>query len=85
MGLSLTRTAGQAVLIDGRIRIRVVEIRGGKVRLNIEAPSMEIWREDEPPLFEPTCLTPGGITAKVVDKTNPRPQTGGSTAQRQCP
>ena len=36
--LVLSRKSGDAVLIDGDIKIKVIEVRGGVVRLGIEAP-----------------------------------------------
>ncbi len=45
--LVLTRKAGEAILIGRDIRITVAEIRGGQVRLGIEAPlNLPIVRED---------------------------------------
>lgn len=36
--LILTRRVGEAVIIDNRIEIRVLGIKGSQVRLGIEAP-----------------------------------------------
>lgn len=36
--LVLTRTVGEELVIDGRIRVRVAEIKGGRIKLAIEAP-----------------------------------------------
>ncbi len=36
--LVLSRKKNESIIIDGRIRITVVEVRGDKVRLGIEAP-----------------------------------------------
>lgn len=45
--LILTRRAGEAILIDGGIRIIVLGTEGGGVRLGIEAPtSIGIVREE---------------------------------------
>ncbi len=45
--LVLTRRVGEAILIDGNIRIAVVSLRGKQVRLGIEAPSsVAIHREE---------------------------------------
>jgi carbon storage regulator len=37
--LVLSRRRGEAIVIDGNIRVRIVEIDGNRVRLGIEAPS----------------------------------------------
>ena len=37
--LVLTRQVGEEIVIDGNIRVRVVAVNGGKVRLGIVAPS----------------------------------------------
>jgi carbon storage regulator len=37
--LVLTRRVGETIVIDGRIRVIVSEVRGDKVRIGIEAPS----------------------------------------------
>lgn len=37
--LVLSRRAGETIIIDGNIRVRVVSVRGSKVRLGIEAPN----------------------------------------------
>jgi carbon storage regulator len=45
--LILTRRAGEAILIDGGVRIVVLGTDGGGVRLGIEAPqSVGIMREE---------------------------------------
>lgn len=36
--LILTRKVGEAIVIDGQITIKVLEIKGGQIRLGIEAP-----------------------------------------------
>jgi carbon storage regulator len=43
--LVLSRHENESIVIDGRIRITVVEIRGHQIRLGIEAPrDVEVWR-----------------------------------------
>jgi carbon storage regulator len=37
--LVLTRKAGEQIVIDGDIRIEVLEVQGNRVRLGIKAPS----------------------------------------------
>lgn len=45
--LVLSRHENEAIVIDGRIKVTVVEIRGGKIRLGIEAPpEIPVWREE---------------------------------------
>jgi carbon storage regulator len=36
--LLLTRKAGDQIVIDGRIIVKVIDIQGGRVQLGIEAP-----------------------------------------------
>jgi carbon storage regulator len=45
--LVLTRKLNQSILIDGDIRVMVVELHGNQVRLGIDAPkSVRILREE---------------------------------------
>ena len=45
--LVLTRKRGEEIVIDGYIRIRVLDVRGSKVRLGIDAPgSMSVLRRE---------------------------------------
>jgi carbon storage regulator len=45
--LVLSRHENEAIVIDGHIKITVVEIRGNKIRLGIEAPKdIAVWREE---------------------------------------
>lgn len=37
--LVLTRRLGEQIVIDGHIRIVVLETKGGKVRIGVEAPA----------------------------------------------
>jgi carbon storage regulator len=36
--LVLTRSVGEELVIDGRIRVRVADIKGGRIKLAVEAP-----------------------------------------------
>jgi carbon storage regulator len=45
--LVLTRKEGEAVVIDGDIRIRVLEVKGGQVKLGIDAPLNITVHRDE--------------------------------------
>jgi carbon storage regulator len=61
MMLVLTRKRGEEIVIDGCIRIRVLEIKGGKVRLGIDAPgSMSVLRRELLPGPKPFDPAPEG-------------------------
>ena len=55
--LLLTRKAGDAIVIDGRIVVKVVDIQGGRVQLGIEAPK-EVKIEAAAPPETPTTVSP---------------------------
>jgi carbon storage regulator len=45
--LVLSRKLGQSIIINGNVRVTVVSIRGGQIRLGIEAPnSVKVFREE---------------------------------------
>jgi carbon storage regulator len=45
--LRITRRAGERVIVGGEVVIEVLEVRGGTVRLGIDAPrSVSIYREE---------------------------------------
>lgn len=45
--LALTRKKNEAIIIDGKIEIKILEVVGDKVKLGISAPrEMEIYREE---------------------------------------
>jgi carbon storage regulator len=53
--LVLSRKPGTQLLLDGEIRITVLEIRGGEVKIGIEAPaSVRVVREDARAAAAPT-------------------------------
>ena len=37
--LILTRKAGETVVIDGNIKVTIIAIRGGQVRIGVDAPA----------------------------------------------
>lgn len=51
--LVLSRKAGESIVIDGGIEVKVVEIRNGRVRLGFSAPpDVNIRREE----LRPNCV-----------------------------
>lgn len=45
--LKLDRHSGEAIIIDGDIVVRVMEINGNQVKLGIKAPDeVDVWREE---------------------------------------
>jgi len=45
--LVLSRRIGERIVIDDKITVIVVDIRGGQIRLGIEAPKeIPVWREE---------------------------------------
>ncbi len=45
--LVLSRYKNEAIVIDGQIKVTIVEIRGDRIRLGIEAPrEVAVWREE---------------------------------------
>ncbi len=45
--LILTRKIGEAIAIDENIKVRLLEIKGGQVKLGVEAPSeVAVHREE---------------------------------------
>ena len=45
--LVLTRKVGSSIVIDGKIKIQVVQVKGRQVRLGIEAPKeTKVHREE---------------------------------------
>ncbi len=45
--LVLTRRLGETIVIDGNIRVTVLDVRGERVRLGIEAPAnVPVYREE---------------------------------------
>lgn len=50
-GLVLSRKEGEAIIINNDVRVTVIEVRGNKVRLGVDAPKElpvhreEIWLE----------------------------------------
>lgn len=47
--LVLTRAVGEELVIAGNIRVRVAEVKGGRIRLAVEAPREVTIRRQELP------------------------------------
>jgi carbon storage regulator len=67
--LVLSQKIGQAIQISGGIRVTVLRIRNGQVRLGIEAPdSVEILRDDAKSR-QPQHNIPGAEVAPEYQQT----------------
>jgi carbon storage regulator len=45
--LILTRKIGQSIIIDGDIKVKLLDVKGDSIRIGIEAPKeVEIYREE---------------------------------------
>ena len=56
--LVLTRTIGEEIVIDGNIRVKICEVKGGRVKLAIEAPrDVKIRREEMAAIVEKIALS----------------------------
>ena len=70
--LVLSRKQGEQLVIDGRITITVVEIRGDKVRLAFDAPGevaihrQEVWQRIQASQLEPQALPLGQHVADCL-------------------
>ncbi len=77
--LVLTRKRGEEIVIDGCIRIRVLDVKGSKVRLGIDAPgSMSVLRRELLPGPKPFDPVPDG--EKSLGEACPLPPASRSMA-----
>jgi carbon storage regulator len=67
--LVLTRKPGEEILIGDNIRLTVVRIDGGKVRLGIAAPASVPVRRQEICALQPSERVPFSATAMSRDAT----------------
>jgi carbon storage regulator len=45
--LVLTRKVDETIIIDGRIKVTIIGIRGQNIRVGVEAPQeIPVWREE---------------------------------------
>jgi len=53
--LVLTRKKDETIVLDGRITVKVLHVKGSTIRLGIEAPrEVPVRRGELEPLFDPT-------------------------------
>jgi carbon storage regulator len=63
--LVLSRRLGEEIVIDGNIRVTVVEMKGGQVRLGIVAPrSVSVLRRE----LRDRCPAPADVECVVTDQ-----------------
>lgn len=72
--LILSRKPGESIVIDGRIRVKIVRVEGDVIKIGIEAPIDvpvhrqevydEIQRNNQQALVGPTSPLPKLVTAK---------------------
>ena len=69
--LVLSRKAGETIVIDGTVRVTVVAVRGGRVRLGVQAPAdVPVHRAEVPARRGPIMATPAyAALGAVVDVT----------------
>ncbi len=66
--LVLSRKEGQAIVIDGDIKITLIAIRGNQVRIGIDAPSsVQVLREELCAAL-PACTKNGPMPAPSVGR-----------------
>ncbi len=76
--LVLTRKSGESVVIDGNIKLTVVQIAPGRVKIGIEAPShvtidrSEVAARKEADAAEPTAVV-GNILHNRIASRIPAP------------
>ncbi len=60
--LVLSRKLGEEIMIDGQIRVTVLKVQGGRVRIGIDAPeSVRVLRKElreHRPVLERSSATP---------------------------
>jgi carbon storage regulator len=81
--LILSRKPGETVVIDGRIRVKVIRVEGDVVKIGIEAPAdISIHRQevyDEIQRSNQEAATPDSPVVPKLPKRNQR-KTGGTSS-----
>jgi carbon storage regulator len=64
--LVLTRKAHEAIVVDGQVEITVLQVKGNRIRLGIQAPSSVSIRRGELPALPAAQLDgPGRAAASL--------------------
>jgi carbon storage regulator len=85
--LVLTRKSGESIFIDGKIKVSVIEVKGGAVKLGIEAPDHVLVYRGE--IFEKIleenkkAATSGISDLDELVGLLPKRETGNKTIRRQ--
>jgi carbon storage regulator len=82
--LILSRREGETIVIDGTIRVTVIEVRGDQVRIGIEAPrSVSVHREEVFDQISQSNRRASDVTAADVRRLAPSRAATPSESQRQ--
>lgn len=77
--LILSRREGETIVIDGNIRVTVMEVRGDQVRIGIDAPrSVSVHRQEVFDQISSANQAAAGVTAEDVGRLA-RPRTVGTS------
>ena len=81
--LILSRRQGETIVIDGNIRVTVMEVRGDQVRIGIEAPrSVTVHREEVFAQITETNRRAADVTTADVRRLAPPAASAASESQR---
>lgn len=81
--LILSRRQGETIVIDGNIRVTVMEVRGDQVRIGIEAPrSVSVHREEVYEQISETNRRAADVTTADVRRLAPPASSAALESQR---
>ena len=72
--LVLTRKAGESVVIDGNIKLTIVQVGPGRVKIGIEAPASvsidrsEVAARKEADATEPSAIVGTALHNRIADR-----------------
>ena len=82
--LILSRREGETIVIDGSIRVTVMEVRGDQVRIGIEAPrSVSVHRQEVFDQISERNLRSSDVTTADVSRLAPPRPPRAPESQRQ--